>query len=480
MRPRPGKKAPAPLPTPEELAVRMAPETLERTLTLGVINSLQFYLRVKDFLCPWLPNLNQRRPDFTNNLYNLLYGVLADLWSFYDGQTAITDDRSLTMAEIENRLFDVGEKSLLSKAEAEAIKKLIEPEIQNIKFDPELYKALPHSSAFKTWHEARVMNWAVREIGNASRLRSPSFAELQACVEGVRKQLEHSDDPATLLEQRRFRFDVSPPELRIIYSLAGTILSTPGNLTTFTAASKAGKSAAIGALMAAAMTNGQAKDLLGFSSSNPAGLALVHFDTEQATYDHWQHVNRAQQRAGVVEPPRWFYSYCLKGLGFRAAWACIKEAVRVAVDKHGGIHSILIDGVADLVLDVNDPAESNSFVTELEDMASPSAVRSATARLICSRNGPSRARSQRTAVRARTSMPRGIHPLMRRGGSSCALMEEDCGRMQPFDNLSSRWGAANRPTLRPLLPVHRHGFQRIPGGPASPRARRNRAVRWRR
>ena len=103
---------------------------------------------------------------------------------------------------------------------------------------------------------------------HASRLRSPSLAELQACVDGVRKQLEHSDDPATLLEQRQFRIEITPPELRAIYTLAGRAISTPGNLTSINSLVKTGKSAVIGAMMAAAMANGQAKDLLGFSSSN--------------------------------------------------------------------------------------------------------------------------------------------------------------------------------------------------------------------
>ncbi|MSU34356.1 MAG: hypothetical protein EXS36_04470 [Pedosphaera sp.] len=35
----------------------------------------------------------------------------------------------------------------------------------------------------------------------------------------------------------------------------------------------------------------------------------------------------------------------------------------------GGVHSVFIDGIADLVLDVNDAAESNAFVAELHALA---------------------------------------------------------------------------------------------------------------
>jgi hypothetical protein len=45
------------------------------------------------------------------------------------------------------------------------------------------------------------------------------------------------------------------------------------------------------------------------------------------------------------------------------------EAIHIAKEEHGGIHSILLDGAADFVEDVNDPGESNDFVATLHDLA---------------------------------------------------------------------------------------------------------------
>ena len=172
-----------------------------------------------------------------------------------------------------------------------------------------------------------------------------------------------------LLKEREFDFQVEPPVLRPIFTLAGVCISTPANLSTITSAIKTGKSAVIGALAAAAMPHSHDADLLGFSSSNPKGMALLWFDSEQSPDDFWHCVFRSVKRAGLREPPPWLHAFCLTGLGCKRAWECVTEATKAAADQHGGIHSTLIDGLADLVADVNDPAESNEFVAELHDMA---------------------------------------------------------------------------------------------------------------
>ena len=174
---------------------------------------------------------------------------------------------------------------------------------------------------------------------------------------------------AALLTARRFDPTKTPPPLRAIYTLTDQVIATPGNLATITAASKAGKSAVVGAMAAAVLSRDCGADLLGFDSSNPKNFALLWFDSEQSPDDHWHCVARALKRAGLREPPSWFYSYCLTGLGWKRGWDCVVEATRNAAEQHAGIHSSLLDGVADLVPDVNDPAQSSEFVAELHDMA---------------------------------------------------------------------------------------------------------------
>ncbi len=203
--------------------------------------------------------------------------------------------------------------------------------------------------------------------------RTPTLQQMVVSSAGIDANghpPESNEAILKLLQQRRFDHTITPPPLRAIYTLNGAAISTPGNLTSVTSAVKTGKSAVIGAMKASTMApvDGDA-DLLGFGSSNPKGLALLHFDSEQSPDDAWHHAARVLKRAGLHAPPEWFYSYCLTGLGCKRAWECVQEAAKEAADKHGGIHSVLLDGVADLVLDVNDPEESNSFIAILHDMA---------------------------------------------------------------------------------------------------------------
>ena len=172
-----------------------------------------------------------------------------------------------------------------------------------------------------------------------------------------------------MLAEREIDMGIEPPALRPIYSLAGTCICTPGNLTSFTGAAKNGKSATIGAAVASALPHTDDADLLGFTSSNPDHTALLWFDSEQSPDDFWHCVYRAVKRAGLQKPPKWLHAYSLTGLGHKRAWEAVQAAMEAASDKHDGLHSILIDGFADMVADVNDPAESNDFVAELHDMA---------------------------------------------------------------------------------------------------------------
>ena len=99
------------------------------------------------------------------------------------------------------------------------------------------------------------------------------------------------------------------------------------------------------------------------------GAALLHFDTEQSPYDHEQIVLRAMKRAGVEAPPPWLYSYYLTDMPIEERRAFIAHAIEMAHKAHKGILGVLIDGVGDCVVDVNDIAESSAAVTEFHGLA---------------------------------------------------------------------------------------------------------------
>jgi AAA domain len=169
------------------------------------------------------------------------------------------------------------------------------------------------------------------------------------------------------LNARIFSPAKKPDEPKARFSLAGVPICTPGNLTTFAAQPKAGKTAATGAMMASAFGL-DGNDYLGFRSGNQDGHAIVHFDTEQSTFDHWQIVDRARRRASV-KIPEWLRSYCVTGWPAKDIRAALPLALAEAAQKFGGVHSMILDGAADAVADVNSAEESNEFVAELHALA---------------------------------------------------------------------------------------------------------------
>jgi hypothetical protein len=181
---------------------------------------------------------------------------------------------------------------------------------------------------------------------------------------------ETVDPVITLLRSTECDLSRTPPPLQTVFALAGTTVSTPANLTSITAAIKSGKSAVIGAMVAStAVRPGAEVDTLGFTSSNPEGLAVLLFDSEQSPDDFWHCEHRAVMRAGLERKPDWLHGFCLTGLGSKRAWEVVLKGMEVFSERHNGIHSVFLDGAADFVFDVNDPAESNAFVAELHDHA---------------------------------------------------------------------------------------------------------------
>jgi len=192
------------------------------------------------------------------------------------------------------------------------------------------------------------------------------------------------------LEKRRFDIHNKPAPVTPRYYVNDIPISTAGNLTVIAALPKHGKSAWVGAMRASTMGTG---DCLGVTSANPDGKAVIHLDTEQSVQDHYLGNERVLHRVGFREAPKWFLSYCITGWPTTEARAIVPIAMEEAAQEFGGIHSIIIDGSADLVFDVNDPSEASKLVSEWHGQAiqyecasihvihiNPSAPRSRTAK----------------------------------------------------------------------------------------------------
>jgi hypothetical protein len=171
-----------------------------------------------------------------------------------------------------------------------------------------------------------------------------------------------------MLDARAFSVSnqTDKPKLRVW--LGGSQICTSGNLSALIAQAKAGKSTVVGAILAAFL-GADEDEALGFKAANPEGFAVLHFDTEQSNYDSDQLIRRSMARAGVPVVPRWFLSYRLAGLQPKQVRLCIQKAITRAIKAYRGVALIVIDGVADAVVDVNDPSEGNPYIAELQGTA---------------------------------------------------------------------------------------------------------------
>jgi len=175
----------------------------------------------------------------------------------------------------------------------------------------------------------------------------------------------------------RFNFSKVPPRPTPTLKLCGVSLVTPGNIVAVFAQAKTGKTAFVGASIAALVhadrqANGQvpdgapAPDCLSLTSTPPNGKAVIHFDTEQSRYDADAVIRRALKRAESPEAPQWLASYSLAG--FSAA--DIYDALQIAISREpNGVHAIILDGAADFLASVNDEIAANEFVADLHRIA---------------------------------------------------------------------------------------------------------------
>jgi hypothetical protein len=177
-------------------------------------------------------------------------------------------------------------------------------------------------------------------------------------------------DTVRELGQRRFVAlnEITEPIPR--FFINSRPICTPGNLTNVIGQAKTAKSAFVGAMIAAAIhaDKGTQGDTLGITATAPGTKQLVHIDTEQSPFDHYQLLRRALRCAGVTKEPGWLASYGLAGHSPERLRKALKHAMKYA-EYEGGVYAVIIDGAADMVDDVNDPEESNGFVAHVHSLA---------------------------------------------------------------------------------------------------------------
>ena len=165
----------------------------------------------------------------------------------------------------------------------------------------------------------------------------------------------------------------NPPDIsKSVVTVNGVPLGTQDNLFCITGGEGTGKSNYIGAILAGTLGTEwlPSERTLGLEiTPNPNGLAVLHYDTEQSEAQLHKNLGKTLQRASLKTVPEFYHSLYLASLSRKDRLKLIRESMDLFHHKHGGIHLVVIDGIADLIRSANDETESIAIVDELYRLA---------------------------------------------------------------------------------------------------------------
>lgn len=234
-------------------------------------------------------------------------------------------------------------------------------------FQTEQRDAIPTTLHF--WHYAD----RIADLARRRQAKAHAEATLKALALGERPPLPPGSlddmfaEPASQAKAAtRVRRATPPKEPQTRLFLAGKPICTPGNLTTIISRAKTGKTAALGAAVAAiiaAHNDRHDLDTLGFTAPH-TDEAVILIDTEQSPYDAWVCHDRAIKRADS-DDPEWLHHHAMVGFTPKQLRDGLTAVIAEAKAAHKGIFTIILDGVADFVSSVNDEAETKEFIAWL-------------------------------------------------------------------------------------------------------------------
>lgn len=178
-------------------------------------------------------------------------------------------------------------------------------------------------------------------------------------------------DTMAVLKSCEIDYD-HPPQQAVAIVTAGDVpLGSEENILCITGGEGTGKSNYTAALVAGAIQEKETDaDLLGVKvEPNRKRRAVLLYDTEQSEQQLYKNTGRLLRRAGREKMPEFLHVYCLTGMSRSERLTAIMQSMDKYHYLHGGIHLVVIDGVADLIRCANDEGESVVLIDEIYRLA---------------------------------------------------------------------------------------------------------------
>jgi len=170
--------------------------------------------------------------------------------------------------------------------------------------------------------------------------------------------MENTDNKLTvteLLAKRKYNPDYIPNKEDIVFTI-GTPARNVGSLSnfiTFSGLPKSGKSLFVSALVASAFVP---YDVFSMKIHLPKDRRKIcYFDTESSDYDFYRQINRIKSFCELSTLPDWFNAYQVREDGSTQ----IRKMIETYLEENKDCSVIVIDGLLDLIVNMNDERESS-------------------------------------------------------------------------------------------------------------------------
>ena len=157
--------------SPDAKSARLKQETLEREIIFGVVKSRNFYLKIRESVCPWDAEKGFHRNDFSVTGYNTLFEIVAAHYHRFSLHEGISEDIRITHEELRNALVDQVNKKKIADTIGDALLAEIDEERDyTANLSDESLMALADGAAFSSWLKRRIFEQTVNTITSRKTL----------------------------------------------------------------------------------------------------------------------------------------------------------------------------------------------------------------------------------------------------------------------------------------------------------------------
>lgn len=173
-----------------------------------------------------------------------------------------------------------------------------------------------------------------------------------------------------MLNSCEIDYNNPPDRSKTVVSVNDVPLGAYDNLFCITGGEGTGKSNYVSAIIAGTLPSEHKPDLFGLDvCPNTKNKVVLHYDTEQSEYQLHKNIGKTLRRAGINYMPDFYRPVFLAALSRKERLQLIKDSMDLYHHRFGGIHLVVIDGIADLIRSANDETESIAIVDELYRLA---------------------------------------------------------------------------------------------------------------